>query len=124
MNGFQIFKISYQWYEDDHEETLLGKNVSKDDFENDLIEARKFAEGLIGAKIKEGSYLGKGYRVECLPEYYEQILWFLTEKKGYVECDMDVDVEYFIDDESSGKKMAIRKRMRKIEWQEVNKGLE
>lgn len=85
MNELNIFKIAYQWYEDDHEETLLGKNVSEEKLEKDLTEAKNFAEGLIDIKIEEGSYFGKGYRVDCLPEYYNQILWFLTEKKEYRE---------------------------------------
>ena len=118
MNELNIFKIAYQWYEDDHEETLLGKNVSEEEFEKDLTEAKNFAEGLIGIEIEEGSYLGKGYKVDCLPEYYDQILWFLTEKKGYVICNRDEDVTYFVDD-AVARKIALSKRIRKVEWQEL-----
>lgn len=118
MHEFNLFKVSYEWYEEDNKEVLLGKSASKEDFEKDLSEARDFAEKLIGIEIKEGSYLGKGYSVECLPEYYEQIIWFLTEKRGYVECYNDKDVEYFIEDDGSSK-IYIRKRVQKIAWQTI-----
>lgn len=119
MDELNIFKISYQWYEDDHKEILLGKNISANYFEKDLIEAKKFAESLIGRAIKEGIYLGKGYRVDCLPEYYEQIIWFLTKKKGDIICNIDNDTEYFIDDDIT-KKIGIKKRMQKIDWQNLH----
>lgn len=123
MHEFNLFKVSYQWCEGDHKEVLLGKSISKEDFERDLIEARDFAEKLIGMEIKEGSYLGKGYRVECLPEYYEQIIWFLTEKRGYVECYNDENIEYFTEDDGSSK-IYIRKRVQKTEWQTIGKNKE
>ena len=118
MNELNIFKIAYQWYEGEHEETLLGKNVSEKEFEKDLTEAKNFAEGLIGIEIKEGSYLGKGYKVDCLPEYYDQILWFLTEKKGYMSCNRDENVTYCVDD-GVARKIALRKQIQKAEWQEL-----
>jgi hypothetical protein len=118
MNELNIFEIAYRWYEGEHEETLLGKNVSEEEFEKDLTEAKNFAEGLIGIEIEEGSYLGKGYKVDCLPEYYEQILWFLTEKKGYVSCNRDENVTYFVDD-GVARKIALRKQIQKVEWQEL-----
>lgn len=120
MSELNIFKISYQWYEDDHGETLLGKNISKGDFEKDLIEAKKFAESLLGIEIKGLSYLGRGYKIQCLPEYYEQVIWFLTEKKGYIICDVDEDVEYFVDDADSGKAIIINKKTQEIEWQQLS----
>lgn len=123
MQEFNLFKVSYQWYEEDHKEVLLGKSTSKDEFERDLIKARDFAEKLIGIEIKEGSYLGKGYSVECLPEYYEQIIWFLTEKRGYIECYNDEDVEYFTEDNGSNK-IYIRKRVQKIAWQTIGENKE
>lgn len=118
MNELNIFKIAYQWYEGDHKETLLGKNVSEEEFEKDLTEAKNFAEGLIGIEIEEGSYLGKGYKIDCLPEYYDQILWFLTEKKGYIGCNRVEKVMYFVDD-AVAQKIAINKRIQKVEWQEL-----
>lgn len=93
-----LFKIEYDWCEGEHGETLLGKDVEQDEFENDLIEARNFAKSLIGKKV-EGDYLGKGYSVECLPEYYKQVLWFLTEKKRYIQCFFDEDISYSISDD-------------------------
>jgi len=49
-----IFKLEYDWYEGEHEETLLGKETTEQEFEIDLIKARKFAESLIGNKVKRG----------------------------------------------------------------------
>lgn len=112
---FNVFKIEYDWYEGDHEETLLCKNVEREEFEKNLIEAKNFAKSLIGKKVDSGDYLGKGYSVECLPEYYEQIIWFLTEKKEYCECNFDEDVIYKVDDSSSGKEIQINKHEKKIE---------
>ncbi len=114
----EIFKLSYQWYEDDHDETLLGKDVKREEFEKDLIAARNFAQSLIGNKVKiiDYKYLGLGYSVQCLPEYYAQIIWYLTEKKGYVECSRDIDIEYCIDDDCSGSKIGIRKRLEEVKW--------
>jgi hypothetical protein len=34
---------------------------------------------------------------------YRQILWFLTEKKGYTDCYFDEDVEYDINDTNDEK---------------------
>ncbi len=113
-----IFKIEYYWHEGEHEETLLGKNVEREDFEKDVTKARKFAESLIGKEIKEGEYLGKGYSVQCLPEYYGQIIWFLTEKLGYGICYFDEEVYYTVDD-SSNKKIDITKSIRTIERSEL-----
>lgn len=118
MNKLNIFKIEYNWYEDDHEETLLGKNIEIEDFEKDIIKAKEFAESLIEKEIKEGEYLGKGYRVQCLPEYYEQIIWFLTERLGYVECNYDEGIIYYVDD-SNDKKISIIKSEKKIERAEL-----
>lgn len=118
MKEINIFKLFYQWYEDDSGETFLGKEVAEEDFEKDLLEAKDFAESLKGIEIKDGDYLGKGYSVECLPEYYQQIIWFLTEKKGYLICNIAKDVEYFVDDDSQNK-LAIKKYVHKIERQEI-----
>ncbi len=101
-----IFKISYDWYEGEHQDILLGKDVGRDEFEKDLLEAKEFAEGLIGKEIPTGEYIGKGYRVDCLPEYFEQIIWFLTTKAGYKECSYEQLREYHIDD-ISPKKISI-----------------
>ena len=137
---FNIFKIEYDWYEGEHEETLLGKNtkkswrdfrvqeihqnypaqkncekqfsvprmrshsgIDKKKFEKDLIDAKKFAISLIGNEIKNKDYLGKGYSIECLPEFYEQIIWFLINKKGYIECYFDENTKYNIDDSSNNQ---------------------
>lgn len=113
-----IFKIEYYWYEGEHEEILLAKDVEIEQFEKDLLEAKKFAEKLKGREIKEGEYLGKGYRIECLPEFYEQIIFFLKEKKEYFECNFNDDISYFIDDDSS-KKINITKSEKIIKNEEL-----
>ncbi len=118
MNELNIFKIEYDWCEGEHEETLLGKNVEREEFEKDTIKAKKFAESLIGTKIKKGNYLGKGYCVQCLPEYYEQIIWFLTKKLKYVVCNFDSDIRYNVDDFPS-KKISINKFIRKTEERKI-----
>ena len=101
MTEHNIFKVEYYWYEGEHEEVFLAKGVNEEDFEKDLLEAKDFAEKLKGVKIKEGKYLGKGYNIECLPEFYEQIIWFLIKKKQYKECQLNEDILYIIDDDSN-----------------------
>lgn len=118
MANLNIFKIRYEWYEGDCGETLLAKDTPKEQFEKDLIEAKNFAENLKGRKINEGSYLGKGYTVECLPEFYEQIIWFLTEKKGYSECMYYDSEEYYVDD-GINKEIDIQKRVQKFVWEDI-----
>ena len=98
--SFNIFKIEYSWYEGEHEETFLGKYVDCEEFENDLKEARNFAQSIRG-KVFEEDFLGKGYSVECLPEYYDQIIWFLKEKKRYIICYFDNSIYYGVDDNSN-----------------------
>ena len=115
-----LFKICYRWCEGEYRETLLGKNVIPEEFEKDITEAKKFAQSLLGRKIQHGSYLGKGYSVECLPEYYSQIIWFLIEKKRYVECSRDEHIEYYIDDGTTANPIAIEKSIRKVEWQKIH----
>ena len=96
--SFNIFKIEYDWYEGERGETFLGKNVEREEFEKDLLEARDFAKSLLGKKEEMGDYLGEGYSVECLPQYYSQIIWFLVEKKGYTDCYLEEDTHYSIND--------------------------
>lgn len=114
-----IFKIEYYWYEGEHEEILLAKDVERGQFENDLLEAKKFAEKLKGREIKDGEYLGNGYRTECLPEFYEQIIFFLKEKKEYIECGFNDNASYLIDDDSN-KKINITKSEKIIKNEELN----
>jgi len=116
---FNIFRIEYDWYEGEHEETLLGNNVERKEFEKDLLEAKDFAKSLIGVEIKNGDYLGKGYSVECLPEYYQQVTWFLVEKKGYVKCYFDSDIDYSVDDSANEKEIQVKKHEEKTEISEL-----
>lgn len=111
-----IFKLCYTWYEGEYEETLLGKDVETKQFEQDLLQAREFARSLIGKKSEYSDFLGKGYTVECLPAYYEQIIWYLTFKLSYVDCSFDRDIEYYVEDES---KISIHKKEKKIHWSEL-----
>lgn len=103
-----IFKISYIWCDGDCDKILIGKDATKEVFEQNLKEARDFAISLIGKK-KEGDYLGKGYSVECLPEFYHQIVWFLITKKGYIKCNFDETIEYDIDDFDPKNKIVVTK---------------
>jgi len=119
MADFNIFKVQYDWYEGEHWEILIGKAVDVQQFEKDVAEAKQFAEGLRGKKIEKGEYLGKGYRVECLPEFYEQILWYLVEKLGYQYCDYDDDAYYDVDDDI-GKKIKVTKVEERIERKEIS----
>src|SRR3989344_7363154 len=118
MAEFNIFKIQYDWYEGEHNEILVGKAVEAQQFEKELVKAKKFAESLRGKIIDKGEYLGKGYRVECLPEFYEQILWHLTEKQGYKYCHYNADVHYDIDD-GYKKKIKVTKVEKIIEEKEL-----
>lgn len=119
--AFYIFKIGYQWYEGEHEETFLGKDVEQKEFEKDLIKAKKFAESLIGKKIKRDDYLGKGYAVECLPEYYNQIVWFLINKLRYIECYIDKEITYTVDD-TFNKKIILTRVEEQIKHYELKNG--
>jgi len=118
MRDFNIFKVEYDWYEGEHYETLVGKNVDLETFEKDLLKARDFAESLKGKEIKSGESLGKGYSVECLPEFYSQILWYLCEKLGYVYCSYDENTCYSVDDDFS-KKISIVKEVKKTERKDI-----
>ena len=42
INKMNIFKIEYNWYEGEHEEILLAKDTEREQFEKDLLEAKKF----------------------------------------------------------------------------------
>lgn len=106
---FNIFKIEYDWYEGEHEETFLGKQAEQEEFEKDLIEARDFARSLIGKREDNGDHLRKGYSVECLPEYYKQIILFLLEKKGYAICYLDEEITYCVDDSDNGENIRLKK---------------
>jgi len=108
-----IFKIEYDWYDGDHSEILIGKDVNQSQFEIDILKAKVFAESLMGKEIKERDYLGKGYRVDCFPEYYEQIVWFLTSKLGYIECGYDSNILYNVE-AFSNTKIGIIKSEKKV----------
>jgi hypothetical protein len=102
-NTMNLFKISYNWYEGEYEDTLLGKDVTREQFEKDLLEAKLFAISLKGIHIdifadSRTPWEGNGYSVECLPEYYGQIVWFLINKKDYIECSINENITYDVDD--------------------------
>lgn len=119
MTDFTIFKLQYDWYEGEHEEMLIGKAVEIQQFEKDVIEAKNFAEDLKGKVIEKGQYLGKGYRVECLPAFFEQIAWYLVEKLGYQYCHYDADTHYDVDDDFK-KKIKVTKIEKKAERREIS----
>jgi len=114
MKELTIFKIEYSWYEGEYSKTYLAKDVDLKTFEKDLIEARNFAQSLIGKEV-EHDYLGKGYSVECRPEYYEQIIWYLINKLEYFSCSIEKDVTYDVDDDVTGNNIVINKFVKSIE---------
>jgi hypothetical protein len=108
-----IFRLHYYWYEGEHDYVLLGKTVERAQFEKDLLTAKDFAKSLLGKKSTE---LGKGYSVECLPAYYKQIIWYLTEKLEYTQCEMNTYTDYIVDDDPPlGKNISITRTERKKE---------
>jgi len=115
---YNIFKIKYVWYEGDNRTSYLAKQVNEKQFEKDILKARDFARSLIGKKVKGFDYLGKGYSVECLPEYFEQIIWYMIEKLGYLECDIDKWVAYFVEDDYSDE-ITIRKRTEEYKFKKL-----
>lgn len=111
-----IFKVKYTWYEGEEDWTYLGKAVTQEQFDKDIKEARDFAESLLGTKVHfTKEYLGKGYSVECLPEFYRQVIWYLTEKKGYIECNIFDNFTYYVEDAMNNRKISILKSEQKIE---------
>ena len=107
-----IYKIEYYWHEGEHEKTFLAKDISLEEFEKDIIKAKEFAENLMGKEV-EYDFLGKGYSFECLPQYYMQIIWFLMNKLDYLECWINDDISYQIQD--SDNKIILQKSENKIE---------
>ncbi|MEK6964111.1 MAG: hypothetical protein AABX70_06810 [Nanoarchaeota archaeon] len=118
-SDFNLFKIQYDWYEGEHSECLVGKKVSFEEFERDLIKAREFAESLIGKEAKDDPLM-EGYRVECLPEFYEKILLYLTTKLGYIYCNYDENVTYIVNDDEE-KKIGIKKSEMKTKIVDIEK---
>jgi len=120
MKNFNVFKIEYNWYEGEHGENLLAKNVELKEFEKDLLEAKKFAETFIGKKVIDYNYQGKCYTVECLPQFYEQIIWFLIEERKYMLCDIDENLSFIVDDDIN-KKISITKSEKIIKNEKLTK---
>ena len=118
MENLNIFKIEYDWHEGDHGEILLGKRINRESFENDFIKAKEFAESLVGKKIEDENYIGKGYHIECLPAYYEQIVWFLINKLGYIECNYNDETTYHVED-TYDREILINKSKKKVETIEL-----
>ncbi len=110
---FNIFKIEYHWYEGEYSGTFVGKNVDKTDFEKDLIKAKKFAQNLVGKGKKKG-----GYSVDCLPEYYSTIIFYLIDKLKYIKCYIDNELSYNIDDDFD-KKIEVTRHEKKIETEKL-----
>ncbi len=116
----RIFKIEYHWYEGEYDYNILVKDVSHKEFEKDLIKAKEFAESIVDNKIKEGDYLGKGYCIVCLPEFYEQIIWYLKNKLNYIDCYFDEYIKYSVSDDMS-KKISISRGEKNIKWTNLKK---
>ncbi|MDD3175713.1 MAG: hypothetical protein PHU51_04510 [Candidatus Nanoarchaeia archaeon] len=103
-----IFRIKYTWYEGEEEESLLAKDITEEEFEKDLIQAKNYAQSLIGLEDDETAI--DKYSVDCLPNYYAKIIWYLINKLYYFDCAFDKRKTYFIKDDCYGKKIIISKR--------------
>ncbi len=119
MNAeLNLFKVEYHWVEGEYNSSLLGKAVEREEFEKDLLKAKEFAQSLMGKEIKGYDYLGVGYTIECLPQFYAQIVWFLIEKLGYLNCRFQESISYDVDDWPD-KKIMIHKSEIKTERREL-----
>jgi len=94
------FKIEYSWYEGEHGECWLAKEVEQEQFEADLKEAIVYAST-------------QKYSVSCLPEYYEAIVRYLIKKK-YIEISLNDDISYDIDDGGSSDRIVIALKDRRL----------
>jgi len=103
MSTMQLYKISYDYYEGEHEETLLAKDVDKEQFDKDIMEAKDYAQSLIGLKYKKSNF-SVPYSVECLPEFYNKIVDYLETQKGYVEIHTNDDIHYEVQDSGTQEK--------------------
>jgi len=101
--SMQLYKISYDYYEGEHEEILLAKDVETEQFDKDIIEAKDYAQSRIGLKYKKSEYM-KPYNVEYLPEFYQTIADYLQEQKGYIEIHTNDDIHYEVDDSGTQEK--------------------
>lgn len=110
-----IFKINFFWWED-YGKNLLAKDVTIDEFEKDLIQAKNYAQSLIGFEDDENAI--EKYSVECLPEYYDKIIWFLTKKLNYFLCNFDKDKTYYVEEDD--KKILILRKDRVFTRNEVS----
>ncbi|MFA6023498.1 MAG: hypothetical protein WC781_05410 [Candidatus Pacearchaeota archaeon] len=122
-NPMNIFPFSFIMKNNCEEVMFFAKNVSSSEFEKDLQEAKNFAEELSGKKIVQQKwdmfgFLGKGYFNECLGEYFEQIAWYLQEKKGYISCQIKDNLTYVIrtenTEERKEEKIIIEKKLTSV----------
>ena len=113
MKQINLFKIEYNWYEGEHEEILLGKAITEEQFEFDLKEAKKYVQSQIGKKDKKSKW-----NVECLPEYYRELLDYLVKKHKYQVCSIDNNISYEVDD-NFDKKISITKHKQVINREEL-----
>ena len=89
---YNVFKVSYYWYEGEEEHTFLTKDITNEEFEKDLKECRD--------KID----LEK--EVSCLPNWYKQLISFM-EEKNYLSLEIpyetDLGIQYILEDEEDYK---------------------
>lgn len=106
--SFIINKLEYFWYEGEHWAMLLGKNSDENNFKRDIIKAKKYVESLIRKNEKKKDSSEYNDDMMCLPHFYREIIQYLTEKLGYVQCDYDDRVSYQVD-ENPLRKISVTK---------------
>ena len=96
-----IRKIKYTWHEGDYGEAYIVYD-NEEQLEKDLVEAQD--------KANEHT----GYRVRCLPSFYDFIIKHL-EEQGYIIDYYFDDTSYDVDDDM-GNKVAIQRRENKVDY--------
>lgn len=119
MTELNLYKFKYYWCEGEEQTTYLAKNVNESEFLTDLAQALEFANSLRGTELETNKFFeaGKNYGVECLPEYYAQVIYYMTEKLKYYEIDQDDRVEYILDDHTNG--LTVQKREETVKFETV-----
>ncbi|MBU0627922.1 MAG: hypothetical protein KKC75_01925 [Nanoarchaeota archaeon] len=54
--------------------------------------------------------------MECLPEYYDQVIWFLINKLKYITCYMEDGIRYNILDDNG---IMVRRLREKVEREDL-----
>ena len=106
-----IYKIKYQWVEDDNDEHLVFTKLNKEEFEDVLKSATIF---LNQSTIVE----------DCLPRAYFRLQEFLKDKECYIGKYFDMSDEYYLNDtmttpDGNRLNFYIDKRIHDIKWENL-----